>query len=203
MGETSSAVSPQSASMRQHTSPMTSRTRFTRGSSVHIASAQNTMWKSAPEIQRLGLGRRISSVHSLRGIVLNTSTNDNGRRLINLPQPEQWLPVALIFHVHIFGNTLGHQNGEACSQIYCVLIGSWYFSNVIDVRSFRGSTNDSDHYLVVFKIRARLSNALKSRPGKTVRLNILRLKADGLAVDCASKLDQRIAEQQEVYRIHL
>ena len=129
---------------------------------------------------------------------LHSSTNENGLRLINFAAARGMAICSSYFpRLNIRKHTWRHPNGEACSQIDHVLIDGRHFSDVIDVRSFRGPNIDSDHYLVVCKIRARLSNVLKSRTEKTMRFNIQRLKADGVAEEYARELDQRIAEQQE------
>jgi hypothetical protein len=129
---------------------------------------------------------------------LHTSTNDNGLRLISFAAARGMAICSTYFpRLDIRKHTWRHPNGEACSQIDHILIDSRHFSDVIDVRSFRGPNIDSDHYLVVCKIRARLSNVMKSRSERTMRFNIQRLKADGVAEEYARKLDQRIEEQQQ------
>lgn len=60
------------------------------------------------------------------------------------------------------------------------------------MRTFRGPNIDSDHYLVVCKIRARLSSITGSRRERTMRLNIQRLSGEGVAEQFAHKLDERI-----------
>ena len=49
-------------------------------------------------------------------------------------------------------------------QIDHILIDRRWHSNILDVRSFRGADCDTDHYLVVAKVRERL--AVRSLMGK-------------------------------------
>jgi len=127
---------------------------------------------------------------------LHSITNENGLRLINFAAARGMALCSTYFaRKDIRKHTWKHPNGETCSQIDHVLIDGRHFSDVIDVRTYRGPNIDSDHYLVVCKVRARLSNVLKSRNEKTMRLNIQRLSAEGVANEYRQKLDERIEEQ--------
>jgi hypothetical protein len=44
------------------------------------------------------------------------------------------------------------------------LIDKRRHSNILDVRSFRGADYDTDHYLVVEKLRERISVSKQARP---------------------------------------
>ena len=60
-------------------------------------------------------------------------------------------------HRNIHKNTWTSPGGKTHYQIDHILIGRRRHSSVLDVRSFRGADYDTDHYLVVAKLRARLA----------------------------------------------
>ncbi|XP_039452865.2 uncharacterized protein LOC120431811 [Culex pipiens pallens] len=96
--------------------------------------------------------------------------------------------------MNIRKHTWRHPNGESCTQIDHVLVDGRHFSDVMDVRSYRGPNIDSDHFLVACKIRARLSNVLTPRTARIARLNVQRLASSDVAAEYSRKLDERINE---------
>ena len=104
---------------------------------------------------------------------LHSVTNDNGLKLINFAATRDMAISSTYFaRKNIRKHTWRHPNGETCSQIDHVLVDGRHFSDVLDVRTFRGPNIDSDHYLVVSKIRARLSTVTDIRKRRSLRFNI-------------------------------
>jgi hypothetical protein len=62
--------------------------------------------------------------------------------------------------IHIM--TWKSPDGQTHNQIDHLLIDAQHVSKVMDVRTFRGANIDSDHYLLISKIRSRISTARKT-----------------------------------------
>jgi hypothetical protein len=60
-------------------------------------------------------------------------------------------------HRNIHKYTWTSPDRQTHNQIDNILIDRRWHSNIIDVRSFRGGYCDTDHYLVVEKVRERLA----------------------------------------------
>jgi hypothetical protein len=58
-------------------------------------------------------------------------------------------------HSSIYKYTWTSPDGKPHNQIYHILVDKRRHSNVLDVRSFRAADCDTDHYLVVAKVKER------------------------------------------------
>jgi endonuclease/exonuclease/phosphatase family metal-dependent hydrolase len=87
---------------------------------------------------------------------LHEASNDNRVRVVNFATSKNLIVKSTTFphrdiHKHIWTS-----DGVMHNQIDHVLIDKRQHSNTLDVRSFRGANCDTDHYLVVAKLRERI-----------------------------------------------
>jgi hypothetical protein len=79
-------------------------------------------------------------------------------------------------HHNIYKYTWTSPDGKTQNQIDHVLVDRRRHSNVLDIRSFRAVDCDSNHYLVVAKVRERLAmNKQRSERFHMKRFNLKKL----------------------------
>jgi hypothetical protein len=79
-------------------------------------------------------------------------------------------------HYSIHKYTETSPDGKTHNQNYHILVDRRRHSNVLDVRSFRAADCDTDHYLVVAKVRVRLAvNKQTSNRFNMERFNLKKL----------------------------
>jgi hypothetical protein len=95
---------------------------------------------------------------------LHEISNNKGVRLVNFVACKN-LRVNMMFpHRNIHKYTWTSPDGKTHNHIDHVLVDRQRHTNVLDVRSFKAADCDSDHYLVVAKVRERLAvNKQRSR----------------------------------------
>ena len=117
---------------------------------------------------------------------LHDATNDNGDRLINMAAAQELVVSSTRFpHRKIHLGTWQSPNRRTVNQIDHVLIDRRHSSNALDVRSYRGANLDSDHYLVIAKIRNRISMTRGTNEAKVVGSNIEALTTTVVSEDFA------------------
>jgi hypothetical protein len=115
--------------------------------------------------------------HSLHEI-----TNENGLRLVDFAAGRQMAINSMYFmHKRIHSQTWHSPDGHTFNQIDHCLIDGIIFSDVIDVLARRGANIDSDHMLVVIKLRARICRASNTKPQQLRRFSVDRLKDKDVA----------------------
>jgi endonuclease/exonuclease/phosphatase family metal-dependent hydrolase len=95
---------------------------------------------------------------------LHEASNDNGFRVVNFATLKNLIVKSTTFpHHDIHKHTWTSSDGATHNQIDYVLIDKRRHSNILDDRSFREADCDTDHYLVVAKLRKRISVSKRAR----------------------------------------
>jgi endonuclease/exonuclease/phosphatase family metal-dependent hydrolase len=95
---------------------------------------------------------------------LHEASNNNGVRVVNFATPKNLTVKSTTFpHHNIYIHTWTSPDGVTHNHIDHVLIDKIRHSNTLGVRSFRGADCDTDHYLVVAKLRERISVSKRAR----------------------------------------
>ena len=111
---------------------------------------------------------------------VHTLSNDNGIRLINFVCSKNMVVArTLLSHkdIQVHKVTWRSPDGQTHNQIDHLLIDSRHVSNMMDVRAFRGANIDSDLYLLISKIRSRISSARKIYGSYARKFNSEKLKS--------------------------
>jgi endonuclease/exonuclease/phosphatase family metal-dependent hydrolase len=104
------------------------------------------------------VGREIIFKPKIGNESLNQDINGNGIRVVNFATSKNLAVKSTMFpHRNIHKYTWTSPEGNTHSQIDHILIDRRWHSSVLDVRSFREADCDTDHYLVVAKVRERLA----------------------------------------------
>ena len=95
-------------------------------------------------------------------------------------------------HKRIHLETWHSPDGRTRNQIDYCLVDGRDFSDVIDVRDRRGANIDSDHMLVVIKLRYRISRACCTNPQQLRRFAVDRLTDRGVATRYRDELEAEL-----------
>jgi hypothetical protein len=100
-----------------------------------------------------------------------------GVRLVNFVTSKNLRVKSTMFpHRNIHKYTWTSPDGKTHNQIDHILVDRRRHSNVLDVQSFRAADCDSDHYLMVAKVRERLAvNKQRSQRFDMERFNLKKL----------------------------
>jgi hypothetical protein len=107
-------------------------------------------------MQREGIFKPIIGNESL-----HEASNDNGVRVVNFATSKNRIVKNTTFPHRDINWT--SPDGVTHNQIDHVLINKRQHSNILDVRSFRRADCDTDHYLVVAKLRKGISVSEQAR----------------------------------------
>jgi endonuclease/exonuclease/phosphatase family metal-dependent hydrolase len=108
---------------------------------------------------------------------LHEISNDNGVRGVNFATSRNLRVKSTMFpRRNILKYTLTSPDGKTHNQIDHILVDRRRNSNILDVRSYRAADCDTDHYLVVAKVRERLAvHKQRSHRSHRERFNLKKL----------------------------
>ncbi|PNF23403.1 hypothetical protein B7P43_G12243 [Cryptotermes secundus] len=121
------------------------------------------------------VGREDISKPTIRNESLHEIGNDNGVGVVNFATSKNLTVKSTMFpHRNLHKITCTSPDGMIHNQIYHILIDRRRHSSIPDVRSFRAEDCDTDHYLMVAKVRERL--AVSKRTTHRVKMEMFSLK---------------------------
>ena len=89
---------------------------------------------------------------------LHQDSNDKSARIINFATSKNLVVESKMFpHRNIHTYTWTSSDGKTQNQIEHILIDGRWHSSILHVQSFRRADYDTDHYVVVAKVRERLT----------------------------------------------
>jgi endonuclease/exonuclease/phosphatase family metal-dependent hydrolase len=108
---------------------------------------------------------------------LQEISNDNGVRLVNYATSKNLrVKITMFPHHNTHKYTWTSPDEKTHNQIDHILVDRRRHSNILDVRSYRLADCDTDHYLVVAKVRERLAvNKQRSHRFHMKRFNLKKL----------------------------
>jgi hypothetical protein len=131
---------------------------------------------------------------------LHEISNDNGVRLVTFAKSKNFRVKSSMFpHRNIHKYTWTSPNGKTHNQIDHSLVDRRRHSNVLDVQSFKAADCNSNHYLVVVKVRERLAvNKQRSQRFHMERFNLKKLnEVEGKEQFCV-KISNRFAALEDL-----
>jgi hypothetical protein len=110
------------------------------------------------EVFNAKVGRKNIFKPTIGNESLHQDSNDNGVRTVNFATSKNLVFKSTMFqHRNIHKYTWTSPDGQTHNQIDHIFIGRRCHSSILDSRSFKGADCDTDHYLVVAKVRERLA----------------------------------------------
>ena len=88
---------------------------------------------------------------------LHQDSNDNSARIVNFVTLKNLVVKSTFPHQNICKYTWTYPDGVTQNQTDHILVDRRWYLNMLNVRSFSRSDCDTDHYVVVAKVRERLA----------------------------------------------
>ena len=131
-------------------------------------------------------------------------TSENWKRLGQLAARHNMIiKSTCLEHKRIHKGTWMCPGTNVVNQTEHVVINKRHASSITDVKSCRGPSCDSDHFLVKVMLRERLSAALKSQGKKKKRWNIDKLKNEEHLNLYRQKINEKLEDTDEIHDVQI
>jgi len=118
--------------------------------------AHNFLWISKVPHENCLSGLSVKA--TIRNEILHEISNDNGVRVVNFVTSKNLIVKSAVFpHRNIYQYNWTSPDGKTYNQFYHLLIDKRRHWFLFDVRYFRGANCDTGLYLMIAKVRERLS----------------------------------------------
>ena len=126
---------------------------------------------------------------------LHEKTNDNGYCLIQFATLNNMVIGSTTFqHKNVCKPTWMAPDRSFESQTDHMVIDARHMSDLMDVRSYRRGNVDSDHYLVIARMRARISNIMKIRGERIRKFCISKLQDKNMTNMYVKRLEESLKQ---------
>ena len=138
-------------------------------------------------------------------------SNDNGVRLVNFATSKDFIVKTTTFphrNIGLHKQTWTSPDGQAHNQIDHILIDKQRESSILNIRSFRGADCDSDHYLLIAKLREGLSVAKRVDQIVDIdRFDVRKLKDEDIKlqyhVHISNRFDALRTSNEDAGEVHI
>lgn len=143
------------------------------------------------------VGREECYQRTIGGESLHQQCNDNGTRLVQFAAARNIVVRSTYFpRSNIYKGTWQIPGRTITNQIDHVLIEARHFSSIINIRSHRGTTHQSDHYLVKCVMRVKITNRPKVSASRRIKFDIDKLKNVNIVAEYQTALNRKLNSVQ-------
>ena len=144
------------------------------------------------------VGRETAAFNGILGEhSLHEVSNDNGLRVATLASQYNLVVGGTLFpHKVKHKGTWLSPDGNTTHQIDHVLVKRKFRTSLLDVRAYRGADCDSDHYLVISRIRLKLATKRTRVEGKA-KIDVEKLKEAEERLQYQIEVDNRFAALED------
>ena len=139
------------------------------------------------------IGKEVAFQGTIGAQSLHQNSNDNGHRLIDFAMSRNLVISSTFFtRKNIYKQTWVSPDGNSFNQIDHILVDRRWASSVMNVRTYRGASCGSDHFLVKMIYRCRITRAMMGGSRTVTRFDISKLKEEETREELKSEINDKI-----------